>query len=113
MEHWRDIPLTRVIHSTSLRWNLSKAGYHTAGSIVDATAEELARNVYTLGPVRAQRLRRSVIDKVCPPTVLTQQELRPADGTLEQSNFWDDLLVNVVGTLLALLIAALLLAIAP
>lgn len=71
---WRHIPLDKLMAKRSSRnilKNLYKAGYHTAGDVIDATPEELGANVYGLGVRRAQQLRRHVIEQVCPPLIVS------------------------------------------
>lgn len=58
---WRKIPLRDVLPPGEVRYHLGRAGYATLGDLLNATEEELAANVYSVGPVRARNLRRSAL----------------------------------------------------
>lgn len=57
---WRQTPMWCVV---DVQWahRLGTAGYHTAGDVLDASEEALARNVLGVGPVRAAKLRQTVL----------------------------------------------------
>ena len=59
---WRNKPLGDVMPTSRLLDNLERAGYHTAGDILDAKAEALAADVRGVGPIRAGRIRQTVFD---------------------------------------------------
>ncbi len=59
---WRTIPLGDIMPTSRLLDDLERAGYHTAGDVLDAKAETLAADVKGVGPVRAARMRQTVFD---------------------------------------------------
>ncbi|MFZ9627301.1 MAG: hypothetical protein ACO3AD_18740 [Burkholderiaceae bacterium] len=75
---WRHIPLSKLGLNHRVVAALGRKGYVTAGDVIDATPEELAARVDNIGPVRAVKLRQTVIAQVCPPVVVTPASV-PAD----------------------------------
>jgi len=59
---WRLLPLSYIMPTSRLLDDLERAGYHTAGDVLDAKAETLAADVRGVGPVRAARMRQTVFD---------------------------------------------------
>jgi hypothetical protein len=63
---WRAIPLHQIMPTSRLLDDLERAGYDTAGDILDAKAETLAADVYGVGLRRADLIRQKVFDYVKP-----------------------------------------------
>jgi hypothetical protein len=63
---WRAIPLYQIMPTSRLLDDLERAGYDTAGDILDAKAETLAADVYGVGLRRADLIRQKVFDYVKP-----------------------------------------------
>jgi hypothetical protein len=63
---WRYIPLGDIMPKSRLLDDLERAGYHTAGDILDAKAEALAADVHGVGLRRADLIRQKVFDFVKP-----------------------------------------------
>lgn len=63
---WRAIPLDQIMPTSRLLDDLERAGYDTAGDILDAKAETLAADVYGVGLRRADLIRQKVFDYVKP-----------------------------------------------
>lgn len=63
---WRYIPLGDIMPTSRLLDDLERAGYKTAGDILDAKAEALAADVYGVGLRRADLIRQKVFDYVKP-----------------------------------------------
>jgi hypothetical protein len=59
---WRYIPLGDIMPTSRLLDDLERAGYHTAGDILDAKAEALAADVRGVGLRRADLIRQKVFD---------------------------------------------------
>jgi hypothetical protein len=59
---WRSLPLSYIMPTSRLLDDLERAGYHTAGDVLDAKAETLAADVKGVGPIRAARMRQTVFD---------------------------------------------------
>ena len=59
---WRYIPLGDIMPTSRLLDDLERAGYHTAGDILDAKAEALAADVHGVGLRRADLIRQKVFD---------------------------------------------------
>jgi hypothetical protein len=59
---WRSLPLSYIMPTSRLLDDLERAGYHTAGDVLDAKAETLAADVRGVGPIRAARMRQTVFD---------------------------------------------------
>lgn len=63
---WRATPLTDIMPYSRLLDDLERAGYETAGDVLDAEPDDLAADVYGIGPMRAVWLRQKVFDYVKP-----------------------------------------------
>ena len=59
---WRAIPLGDIMPTSRLLDDLERAGYHTAGDVLDAKAEKLAADVHNVGLLRADLIRQRVFD---------------------------------------------------
>ena len=59
---WRNKPLGDVMPTSRLLDNLERAGYYTAGDVMDVDAETLAADVYGVGPKRAAMIRDNVFE---------------------------------------------------
>jgi hypothetical protein len=63
---WRTTPLEDIMPTSRLIDDLERAGYTTAGDVLDVDAETLAADVYGIGPIRAIKMRQRVFDHVKP-----------------------------------------------
>lgn len=63
---WRATPLEDIMPTSRLLDDLERAGYLTAGDVLDAEPDDLAADVYGIGPMRAVWLRQKVFDYVKP-----------------------------------------------
>lgn len=63
---WRYIPLDQIIPNSRLLEELELVGYETAGDVLDAEPDDLAADVYGIGPKRAIKIRQQVFDYVKP-----------------------------------------------
>lgn len=63
---WRATPFEDIMPTSRLLDDLERAGYETAGDVLDAEPDELAADVYGIGPMRAVWLRQKVFDYVKP-----------------------------------------------
>jgi hypothetical protein len=63
---WRSTPLEDIIPTSRLIDDFARAGYETAGDILDADPEDLAADVYGVGLRRAELIRQKVFDHVKP-----------------------------------------------
>jgi hypothetical protein len=59
---WRNKPLGDVMPTSRLLDNLERAGYITAGDVMDGDAETLAADVKGVGPKRAAMIRDDVFE---------------------------------------------------
>jgi hypothetical protein len=59
---WRNKPLGDVMPKSRLLDNLERAGYITAGDVMDVDAETLAADVKGVGPKRAAMIRDNVFE---------------------------------------------------
>jgi len=59
---WRNKPLGDVMPTSRLLDNLERAGYITAGDVMDVDAETLAADVKGVGPKRAAMIRDNVFE---------------------------------------------------
>jgi hypothetical protein len=97
---WRHAPINKLLAgntSSTVRARLRKAGYRTAGELLDATPGELADKIKGFGMARAIKLRQRVFDQIKPPAV--QYIEIPASNTP-----WRDTLLGIIGTLAFLFI---------
>ncbi len=98
---WRKIPLRDVLPPGEVRYHLGRAGYTTLGDLLNATEEELAANVYSVGPIRARNLRRSALaaaKAATPQAPPAGEDLVAPDwpGSIEIRWFGPEMLVAVV-----------------
>ena len=63
---WRAIPLEDIMPYSRLLDDLERAGYSTAGDVLDAKPRDMARNVRGVGLRRARLIRQKVFDHVKP-----------------------------------------------
>lgn len=63
---WRATPLEDIMPYSRLLDDLERAGYETAGDVLDAEPWDLVDDVYGVGPKRAIWLRQKVFDFVKP-----------------------------------------------
>lgn len=63
---WRYIHLDQIMPTSRLLDDLERAGYTTAGDVLDAEPDELADDVYGVGAKRAIAIRQKVFDYVKP-----------------------------------------------
>ena len=63
---WRYVPLDQILRTSRLLDNLERAGYATAGDVLDVEITDLARNVRGVGLLRALEIRQRVFDHVKP-----------------------------------------------
>ncbi len=63
---WRATPLDQIMPTSRLLDDLERAGYLTAGDVLDAEPDDLALDVYGIGAKRAIWLRQKVFDYVKP-----------------------------------------------
>ena len=63
---WRATPLEDIMPTSRLLDDLERAGYLTAGDVLDAEPDDLMRDVYGIGPKRAITIRQKVFDYVKP-----------------------------------------------
>lgn len=63
---WRYIHLDQIMPTSRLLDDLERAGYLTAGDVLDAEPDELALDVYGIGAKRAIAIRQKVFDYVKP-----------------------------------------------
>jgi hypothetical protein len=61
---WRNKPLGDVMPTSRLLDNLERAGYITAGDVMDVDAETLAADVKGVGPKRAAMIRDDVFEEI-------------------------------------------------
>lgn len=61
---WRAVPLDRIMPYSRLLDDLERAGYETAGDVLDAEPWDLVDDVYGIGPKRAIAIRQKVFDYV-------------------------------------------------
>ena len=63
---WRATPLEDIMPSSRLLDDLERAGYTTAGDVLDAEPDEMMFDVYGVGAKRAIAIRQKVFDYVKP-----------------------------------------------
>ena len=63
---WRSTPLEDIIPTSRLIDDFARAGYATAGDVLDADPEDLAADIYGVGLRRAELIRQKVFDYVKP-----------------------------------------------
>jgi hypothetical protein len=90
-----------VLPPGEVRYHLGRAGYATLGDLLNATEEELAANVYSVGPIRARNLRRSALaaaKAATPQAPPAGEDLVAPDwpGSIEIRWFGPEMLVAVV-----------------
>jgi hypothetical protein len=63
---WRATSMDQIMPASRLLDDLERAGYKTAGDILDAEPSDLALDVKGIGPKRALEIRQRVFDYVKP-----------------------------------------------
>jgi hypothetical protein len=63
---WRATPMDQIMPASRLLDDLERAGYKTAGDVLDAEPSDLALDVKGIGPKRALEIRQRVFDYVKP-----------------------------------------------
>jgi len=63
---WRYVPMDQIMPTSRLLDDLERAGYATAGDVLDVEITDLARNVRGVGLLRALEIRQRVFDYVKP-----------------------------------------------
>jgi hypothetical protein len=109
---WRNKPLGDVMPKSRLLDNLERAGYHTAGDVMDVDAETLAADVKGVGPKRAAMIRDDVFEDAKLMARLEDAEIERVYPSRPASIYGDDeptpSLLDTLMTLAALLSVALL-----
>lgn len=67
---WRYHRLDDILRGSKLLDDLHRAGYYTAGDVLDVEAEQLAEDVYGIGPKLAVKIRDMVWEAI-QPTYIT------------------------------------------
>ena len=76
---WRSIPLDQIMPYSRLLDDLERAGYETAGDVLDAEPWDLVDNVYGVGPKRAIQIRQKIFDHVRPQLLSDMNDWRMVD----------------------------------
>lgn len=76
---WRATPLDEIMPYSRLLDDLERAGYETAGDVLDAEPWDLVDNVYGVGPKRAIWLRQKIFDHVRPQLLSDMNDWRMVD----------------------------------
>jgi hypothetical protein len=109
---WRNKPLGDVMPTSRLLDNLERAGYITAGDVMDVDAETLAADVYNVGLRRAAMIRDSVFEDAQLMSRLGDAEIERVYPSRPESIYGDDpttpTLSDTLMTIAALLGVALL-----
>jgi hypothetical protein len=109
---WRNKPLGDVMPKSRLLDNLERAGYHTAGDVMDVDAETLAADVKGVGPKRAAMIRDDVFEDAKLMVRLEDAEIERVYPSRPASIYGDDeptpSLLDTLMTIAALLSVALL-----
>jgi hypothetical protein len=106
---WRNKPLGDVMPTSRLLDNLERAGYITAGDVMDVDAETLAADVKGVGPKRAAMIRDDVFEDAKLMARLGDAEIervypsRPAsiygDDSIETTPSLNDTLMTIAALL--------------
>ena len=109
---WRNKPLGDVMPTSRLLDNLERAGYITAGDVMDVDAETLAADVKGVGPKRAAMIRDDVFEDAQLMARLGDAEIERVYPGRPASIYGDDepapSLADTLMTLGAMLAVALL-----
>jgi hypothetical protein len=109
---WRNKPLGDVMPTSRLLDNLERAGYITAGDVMDVDAETLAADVHGVGPKRAALIRDNVFEDAKLMARLGDAEIERVYPSRPASIYGDDeptpTLLDTLMTIAALLSVALL-----
>jgi hypothetical protein len=109
---WRNKPLGDVMPASRLLDNLERAGYITAGDVMDVDAETLAADVKGVGPKRAAMIRDNVFEDAQLMSRLGDAEIERVYPSRPESIYGDDkttpALNDTLMTIAALLGVALL-----
>jgi hypothetical protein len=111
---WRNKPLGDVMPTSRLLDNLERAGYITAGDVMDVDAETLAADVKGVGPKRAAMIRDDVFEDAKLMARLGDVEIERVYPSRPASIYGDDSfettpsLADTLMTLGAMLAVALL-----
>ena len=87
---WRNKPLGDVMPTSRLLDNLERAGYITAGDVMDVDAETLAADVYGVGPKRAAMIRDNVFEDAKLMSRLGDAEIERVYPSRPESIYGDD-----------------------
>ena len=87
---WRNKPLGDVMPTSRLLDNLERAGYITAGDVMDVDAETLAADVYNVGLRRAAMIRDSVFEDAQLMARLGDAEIERVYPSRPESIYGDD-----------------------
>jgi hypothetical protein len=109
---WRNKPLGDIMPKSRLLDNLERAGYVTAGDVMDVDAETLAADVKGVGPKRAAMIRDNVFEDAQLMARLGDAEIERVYPSRPVSIYGDDAptpsLIDTLMTLAALLGVALM-----
>ena len=87
---WRNKPLGDVMPKSRLLDNLERAGYITAGDVMDVDAETLAADVKGVGPKRAAMIRDNVFEDAQLMSRLGDAEIERVYPSRPESIYGDD-----------------------
>jgi hypothetical protein len=87
---WRNKPLGDVMPKSRLLDNLERAGYITAGDVMDVDAETLAADVKGVGPKRAAMIRDDVFEDAKLMSRLDDAEIERVYPSRPESIYGDD-----------------------
>ena len=87
---WRNKPLGDVMPKSRLLDNLERAGYVTAGDVMDVDAETLAADVKGVGPKRAAMIRDNVFEDAKLMSRLDDAEIERVYPSRPESIYGDD-----------------------
>jgi hypothetical protein len=87
---WRNKPLGDVMPASRLLDNLERAGYITAGDVMDVDAETLAADVKGVGPKRAAMIRDNVFEDAQLMSRLGDAEIERVYPSRPESVYGDD-----------------------
>lgn len=87
---WRNKPLGDVMPTSRLLDDLERAGYITAGDVMDVDAETLAADVYGVGPKRAAMIRDNVFEDAKLMARLGDAEIERVYPSRPESIYGDD-----------------------
>jgi len=87
---WRNKPLGDIMPKSRLLDNLERAGYVTAGDVMDVDAETLAADVKGVGPKRAAMIRDDVFEDAKLMVRLGDAEIERVYPSRPESIYGDD-----------------------